>query len=93
MWLILNAQHFLEFQVLKPFGPELLGFGQQNLIEPECLSEGQVYRKIFLLLGFWGLYQIPICYFESGKRNYCFGKKSGKSLEFWIQNLYKPSYL
>ena len=29
---ILNAQHFLEFQVLKPFGPELLGFGQQNLI-------------------------------------------------------------
>ena len=49
---ILNAQHFLEFQVLKPFGPELLGFGQQNLIEPECLSEGQVYRKIFLLLGF-----------------------------------------
>ena len=49
---ILNAQHFLEFQVLKPFGPELLGFGQQNLIYPECLSEGQVYRKIFLLLGF-----------------------------------------
>ena len=24
------------------------------------------------------------------KRNYCFGKKSGKSLEFWIQNLYEP---
>ena len=22
---------------------------------------------------------------ESGKRNYCFGKTSGKSLEFWIQ--------
>ena len=22
---------------------------------------------------------------ESGKRTYCFGKKSGKSLEFWIQ--------
>ena len=22
---------------------------------------------------------------ESGKRNYCFGKKSGKSLGFWIQ--------
>ena len=22
---------------------------------------------------------------ESGKRNYCFGKKSGKSLEVWIQ--------
>ena len=21
---------------------------------------------------------------ESGKRSYCFGKKSGKSLEFWI---------
>ena len=29
---ILNAQHFLEFQGLKSFGPELLGFGQQNLI-------------------------------------------------------------
>ena len=55
------------------------------------MSEGQVDRKIFLLLCFWGLYQIPICYFESGKRNYCFGEKSGKSLEFWIQNLYKPS--
>ena len=23
---------------------------------------------------------------ESGKRNYCFGKKSGKSLEVWIQS-------
>ena len=23
--------------------------------------------------------------FESGKKKYCFGKKSGKSLEFWIQ--------
>ena len=27
---------------------------------------------------------------ESGKRKYCFGKKSAKSLEFWIQNLYEP---
>ena len=23
---------------------------------------------------------------ESGKRNYCFGKVSGKSIEFWIKN-------
>ena len=28
--------------------------------------------------------------FDFEKRNYCFGKKSGKSLEFWIQNLYEP---
>ena len=26
---------------------------------------------------------------ECEKRNYCFGKKSGKSLELWIQNLYE----
>ena len=24
------------------------------------------------------------------KRNYYFGKKSGKSLEFWIKNLFEP---
>ena len=29
---------------------------------------------------------------ECEKRNHCFGKKSGKSLEFWIQNLYEPRY-
>ena len=29
----------------------------------------------------------------SGKRNNCFGKKSGKSLEFWIQNLYEPGLI
>ena len=27
---------------------------------------------------------------ESGKRNYCFGKMSWKSLEFWIKNPYGP---
>ena len=29
---------------------------------------------------------------ECEKRNHCFGKKNGKSLEFWIQNLYEPRY-
>ena len=29
---------------------------------------------------------------ESGKRNYCFGKKSGKSLEFWIQKSVRTMY-
>ena len=29
-------------------------------------------------------------YIESGKGKYCFGKKSGNGLEFWIPNLYKP---
>ena len=26
---------------------------------------------------------------ERGKKIYCFGKKTGKSLEFWIKNLHK----
>ena len=30
--------------------------------------------------------------FESGKRNYCCGKKSGKSLEFWIQKSVRMLY-
>ena len=29
---------------------------------------------------------------ECEKRNHCFGKKSGKSLEYWIQNLCEPRY-
>ena len=50
MWLkTLNARFFLSFEFwAKLFGQELLGFGQQNLIL--CLSEGQVDKKIFLLL-------------------------------------------
>ena len=30
---------------------------------------------------------------ESGKRNDCFGKKSGKSLEFWIQKSVGTLYI
>ena len=29
---------------------------------------------------------------EVGKRNYCFGKKSGKSLELWIQKFVRTLY-
>ena len=29
---------------------------------------------------------------ESGKRNYCFGKKSGKILKFWIQKSVRALY-
>ena len=33
---------------------------------------------------FKGLYWSPIWQLESGKRNYCFGKMYGKSVQFWI---------
>ena len=39
------------------------------------------------------LRSLSITYFdnvESGKKNGCFGKKSGKSLDFWIQIHYEP---
>ena len=44
-----------------------------------------IIKKALFLCFFKGLYWPPeFGNLESGNRKYCFGKKSGKSLEFWI---------
>ena len=59
---------------------------QQVLIRSEMFSVLVKYYSI-LPVRFLCLYWSPKVSdnLESGKRNYCFGEKSGKSLEFWIQ--------
>ena len=79
MWLkTLNSRLFLSFEFQgKPFGQELLGFGQPH--SKECSSEGQVDGKSFLLLcntqsahklthsssNWWPLISNTITHFES----------------------------
>ena len=43
------------------------------------------WKKPLFLRFFKGFYWSHFDNLESGKRKYCCGKKSGKSLEFWIQ--------
>ena len=66
-------------------------------ISPVCLQPIMVMKKAFLFLRFLRCLLINDLFdnFESGKRNYCFVKKSGKSLEyiFWYMCKAKKDHL
>ena len=66
-------------------------------ISPVCLQPIMVMKKAFLFLRFLRSLLINDLFdnFESGKRNYCFVKKSEKSLEyiFWYMCKAKKDHL
>ena len=78
--MVKSLEVFLVKKRTKCFRSEFFSFWQNLLqISPLCLE--RIIKKALFLCCLRSLYDN----LESGKRSYCFRKKSGKSLEFWTQ--------